>query len=357
MAKYTPNCGDPRVQRKIRSALAWATQMLDENTSKSWSSRHLDQKIGYLHTDLGRYLRHSLLKETNPHYSSELGYTKQYTLRLEGVQSLAQQIGLKPPLRRLRVTTGLALACTQWSSVLEPGVFEYEEKSHRLWHELQNVSTSIRTPLFAHYGYNFNYDIENCYPTLVLQCAQATGRLRKPLTQLAQYVENPQEYRRNLAHTMGTDIRTAKRVILAKFNGGSLRNQGSIAAMLSRVQLHKLKHSTQFQNLCKDLDRCWGAVARDAGQTRFSARRRMQFYLTEEHRVMTVIRSAFSKKNISIFLEHDGWRSRDYIDPHTLKLQVRKHTGYDVMFSCEVVSRVSLHETTSSLRDSLISSN
>jgi hypothetical protein len=332
---YKPNFKDPRVQRKVRSALTWAMIMLKEDKPASWSSRYLDKKIGFLHTDLGKYLRENLLKIANHRYSQRDGFSKQYTLNLAQVYKLAPLLGITVSPKKLRKTLGLKLAIQEYAPVFDTA-FEYKDQSNRYWHEMQHIRSDIRVGLFAHYGYRFNYDMQNAYPTLITQRAQRTGRIRKPLSTLIAYTQNPNQYKHQLAQDLGVEASIAKTIIVARFNGASLRPQGSIDKMLTRLQMYKLRTNPWFNQLKLELDRAWGAIAKELGVKYASSKLRMHTYLEMERSVINVIRREFSKKNIPIFLEHDGWRAKDYIDPYLLKLQVKKKTGYDVNFVCEI---------------------
>lgn len=335
MKKYKPNFNDPRVASKASSALGWATQQLHEHKYASWSTRHLDKRIGYSHTNLGRYLRQLLLITHNSHYSMEQGYTKQYRLNLHGVYRLAQQLGIEYNPRKLRRSVGVKTAVLQHQHHFD-SPFQYELKSNRYWNELQHIRTDIRAELFAHYGFTLNYDIKNALPTVIAQIAYGTGRIRKPLHTIDEYTQDPHKCRLQLAHYLNCDAQTAKKIIVATFNGATLRPGSKIESMLSRLQLHKLKHNSWYLTLKQELNRAWSAIARDQGRRSIPSRKRMEIYLEIERKIMHVVERAFAKKNIPIFLEHDGWRAKDWIDPYQLKLNVQKSTGYRVEFTCEV---------------------
>jgi hypothetical protein len=262
--------------------------------------------------------------------------TKQYRLNISNLCNLAQLTGIEFNPKKPRQSIGIKTAKAQWDTVIQSNLFEYTEKSHRLYHPIQNIKTDIRRELFRSNGFRFNYDIENCYPTLIFQQAQQTGRIRKPLTILKEYVDNPSSVRAQLANEIQSDIKTAKAILIAKFNGATLRETGKIRSLLKPIQFYKLKNSVWFQQYNKDLDRAWSAIAKDQDIRSMSNSRKMQQYLTQEQRVMQAIRSEFNKKKYPMFLEHDGWRSCDHIDPYLLELAVRKATGYSVKIKLEV---------------------
>jgi len=336
MKKYKPNFNDPRVKAKAYAALAWATQQLSEDKPNGWSKHHLDKRIGYSHNNLGAWLRQQLLNTHNTHYNMLTAQTKQYTLRTRGAAHIAQLLGIEYTPRKIRRSIGLRTAIEQHAPVFNSPCFEYTEKNCRSYHPLQNIRTDIREPLFAHYGFRYNYDIENAYPTLVLQFAQQSARFRKPLDTLCAYVDNPTHYRQQLAQALNVDVATAKKIIVARFNGATLRNTGAIREQLTPIQFYKLKNNLWFEQLNQDIRRAWSGIARYHSKNSLSNRSKMEIYLKLEQQVIGIIQREFSKRNIHMFLEHDGWRANDYIDPYLLKLRVKKSSGFTVNFTCSI---------------------
>lgn len=336
MKKYTPNFNDPRVQRKCTDALQWATCMLKENKANSWSRTHLDVKIGYSHTSLGAWLRHNLLTTTNPRFSTTQGIAKQYVLNTPGAVKIAQHLGIEYNPHKPRESIGVRTAVAKYAPQFAATEFVYTNLGDRYYNDMQNIKTDIRKQLFSHYGFRFNYDCENAYPTIMLQYAHNWANFRKPFSALIDYTQNTREYRTRLATHIGCDYATAKEILVAKFNGATLRPRARISQLLTREQLHRLKHSTQFQELCKDITRLWQGIARSHCQSSIRPRQRMQMYQHEERRVQNAVVSLFNNKAIKVFLEHDGWRATDYIDVHLIELHIRKRTGYSIRISVEI---------------------
>lgn len=334
MKKYTPNFADPRVAARARSALGWATQQLHEHKYAGWSTRHLDKRIGYVHTNLGKFLRSQLLITHNTHYSMDQGFTKQYRLNLHGVYRLAQRLGIPYNPRKLRRSIGVKTAIEQYSSDFA-SPFEYTHKNNRSYHPLQNIRSDIRKSLFDHYGYRYNYDIENSYPTLLLNAVHQHCQLRKPLATLEEYVAEPQLVRRSLAEQIGVDYDTAKKILIGKCNGGTLRIHSELWRILDPIPLHRLRRNTWFQQFARDLNRAWSNIARLHGARSFSPSERMCFYLQLEKQVMAIVQTTFGRNQIDVFLEHDGWRATQYIDTHVLEQLVKDKLNYTVRFVCK----------------------
>ena len=334
---YQPNFNDPRVVAKTEKAVAWASQQLSEYKYASWCSRHIDKKIGNISHNLGRYLRSHLLTVHSEHYNMNTGKTKQYRLNVSGLCKLAQLAGIEYNPRKPRQSIGIKTAKAEWDTEIQSALFVYTHKSHRSYHPIQNIKTDIRRELFRSNGFAFKYDIENCYPTLIYQTAMKTGRIRKPLSTIKSYTDNPKLYRNKLAADIGCDYDTAKQILIAKFNGGTLKDQGKIQSLLNRIQFHKLKHNVWFIDFCNELTRAWRAIAKEQNCRSLSRSNKMKIYLQLEQSVIKAIKREFSKNNYPIFLEHDGWRSRDYIDPYLLEIAVRNRTGYSVRIMLDVL--------------------
>lgn len=340
---YTPNFNDPRVQRKIKHALGWACANLRYDTPKNWAKVKLDNSIGHNHHSLGRYLRNTLLIEHNSHYNMLTGKTKQWRLNLKGVFSLSESLGITPPVKASRITHHVAveLLSKQHAHTLNTGAFEYIEKSNRLWNDLQFVRNDVRKQLFKRHGYCWEFDIRSAAPTILLQYARRICDLTKPTVEIDRYLQDPGQYRQRLADQLGIDYNTAKSIITARFNGATLRHDRDISKMLgnNRIQLYKLKKNSQFVLLTKDIKKITDSIKKfHQIRGRMSAGKKWEYYHLEEKRVMGVVRKALEQNKCKYFLEHDGWRSDAWIDPHELKLRVRKQTGYVIDFKWEQVT-------------------
>jgi hypothetical protein len=337
---YTPNFNDPRVKKKVKRALGFCCSSLSANKPRAWARVELDKWFGTQNHKFSKWLRKQLLIEDSKRYSKDRGECKKWLLRESGVNHLCEiyndyLITKLPSVAQVNKSTQIALdwAENEYKTQLESGAFEYKEKSNRLWNDLQRIPSEIRKPLFAKHGYEYEYDIQACAPTLITQLARKQGMTR-PTPVLDDFLENRQHYRTALAERIGCTERQSKEILNAIFAGAKLGPNNAIATILNenRHQLELLKLNVWFCSLRKDIKKCWDAIKSSEKSLRLSSRDKWMIYFGLEKSVMNVVRRELIKEGNRYFLEHDGWRCESYIDPHALRLSVKKHTGYDVQF-------------------------
>lgn len=337
---YTPNFNDPRVKKKCLKALGFVCSSLSYDKPRAWARVELDKWLGYQHRELGQWLRSQLLIEASARWNKDTGECKKWLLREDGVNHLCEiynnyLIAKLPIANKVAKSTQIALdwAENEYKEQLTTGQFEYKEKSNRLWNDLQRIPSEIRKPLFAKHGYEYEYDIQACAPTLISQLARKEGMTR-PTPVLDDFLENRQHYRTALAERIACTEKQSKEILNAIFAGAKLGPGNAIATILNdnRHQLALLKQNVWFCSLRKDIKKCWDAIKLSEKSVRLSSRDKWMIYFGLEKSVMNVVRRELVKDHNRYFLEHDGWRCESYIDPYALRLSVRKSTGYDVVF-------------------------
>jgi hypothetical protein len=337
---YQPNFTDPRVKKKIKRALGFCCSSLSVDKPRAWARVELDRWLGHQHHDLGLWLRKQLLIEDSKRWNKDTGQCKKWLLREQGVRDLCEiynnYLIVKLPIATQvqdRQQIAQDWAEEQYGDQLTSGEFIYKEKSNRLWNDIQRIPSEIRKPLFAKHGYEYEYDIQACAPTLISQFARRQG-LTRPTPTLDLFLADRQHYRTALADHLGCSDKQAKQILNAIFAGAKLGPGNAIAAILdnNRSQLQKLKLNVWFTSLRKDIKKCWDAIKSSEKSVRLSSRHKWMIYFGLEKSVMSVVRRELVREGNRYFLEHDGWRCESYIDPNSLRLTVKKTTGYDVQF-------------------------
>lgn len=328
---YKPNTNDPRVRRRIEHALDWSLYNLKETEPRSWYTRYLDQHLGYLHRDLGRYLRDTLLITHNRQWNMHTGDCKQYLLNAQGVKDLCMLLGLPLPTRynNFKKQRVLQHAKRVFGHAIDSGIFDYEDKSDRLWNPIQNLPNAVRSELFHQYGYWYEYDIVSAAATIIPQYARQLG-LNKSIDELDQYLANPRSWRDQLARELGCDLDQAKRIINAKFAGAKLGMQNSLAEYLNhdRIKMWRLKNSKQFERLTRDIKQCWDVIKINESRTRLNCRDKWMIYFKLERQVMGVIQRELKAISCRYFLEHDGWRCDRFVIPDEIETKIKHKTGF-----------------------------
>ena len=328
---YDPKTQDPRVRRRIEHAMDWCLYNLSETQPKQWSTRKLDKELGHTHRDLGQYLRRTLLILNDGHWNMHTGSCKQYLLNAQGVKDLCTLLGLPLPRRYTNFKKQRILQHAQktFGSAIKSGVFEYEDKSNRLWNGLQNVPSSLRTELFHQYGYEYNYDIRSAAPTLLYQYAQQAG-IKNPTPEIDLYHKDPSTWRQALAQDVGCEVDQAKQIINARFAGAYLGLNNSLARHLkgNRIQHWRLKNSEQFKRLSVDVREMWNTIKEYEGGVRLNSRNKWSVYFRLERQVMSVIQRELKQMKCRFFLEHDGWRCDEFVVPNELEQKIKAKTGF-----------------------------
>lgn len=336
---YKPNFNDPRIISKATSAWQLTGINLHPTKPREWYTRHIDTWVGH-NSNLSKWLRSQLLICVDPYYNPEKGRSKKYCLNEANWIELGHRLNLlaKVPCATQLFQAKLASADSVHGKEIAQGVFEYEQKSDRLWNPIQNLDNEIRKPLFANYGYVHEYDIRSAAPVIISQYARQGG-FTKPTPVIDQYLQDPNSFRKELANRIGVDSKTAKSLITARFAGAAFGPRNSLKGILGDrwSAYNSLKADILFDQLSQDIVQLWQAVkSQENISGRFVSRAKWNIYFQEELRVMRSVHSYLSKNNIKYFHEHDGWRSTQSVDLHQLRLHVKKQTNYSVDFTYEV---------------------
>jgi hypothetical protein len=338
---YTPKFSDPRVKRRIKRALGFVCSSLSDDKARAWARVELDRWFGSQNHKLSKWLRSKLLIKTTDKYNMDRGLCKQYLLNTDGVREMSELyndlVVVKFPsvaqVQELVQNTGIEWAKEQYGTQIQSGCFEYKDKSNRLWNDLQRLPTEIRRPLFAEQGYHWEYDIRACAPTLIYQRARKEG-LTRPTKTLDAFLADRKLYRQALAEKIGCSEQQSKQIITALFSGAKLGPGNAIADVLNHDQtkLDILKNNIWIKELRKDIKKCWDAIKSSERSLRLSSRQKWMIYFELERSVMNVVRAELNKLSVRYFLEHDGWRCDSHVDEYSLRLSVKKRTGYSVEF-------------------------
>jgi len=332
---YSPNFSDPRVIRRCRRALGFLVSHLHPRKPKLYSRDGLDRYLGKSSNPLSAYIRAECLTCVDTHYNMETGKPKRYLLNLTGFDHIQEAIGLvgvDPKTIAVRAMLDIH------GDTIRSGNFKYKDKSHRRWNSIQNISSEIRGRVFADCGYAWNYDIENAAPTLLHQYARSCG-LNSSLHTIEDLLVNKHQRRQELANRIGCDVNNAKQIIAARFAGATLRWGNSLHTQTlhnNNLQFGRLKDDVWFADLSEDLRKLWIAIKSDTPYTRLTARHKWGIYFSLERSVINSCERVIKRHKCQYFLEHDGFRTNDYIDPYKFKLEVKKQTGYNVDFSLNI---------------------
>lgn len=360
-SEYTPNFSDPRVRSRCLRAMGFVRGVMSEVKPRQWSTRYIDKYLGNQRNDLSKWLRNQLLICVDDFYRFNCGEKKssckKYLLNKNGLNYLLEALKLTQ-LHYYPIV--VEVAEQDHIEELRTGEFNYDDKSHRLWHPLQRYRRQHKRQILEAHDFRHHYDIETAAPTIIYQYSQMIpevvvndkwqqGPMDEYLEHIDYYLKNKQQVREQLALGLELPQDAAKEIINAVFCGAVIslnKHHSDIYDMLlgDQARIIYLKHNQFIQNLIKDIRVCWEYIrpmmqkrtrVMPNGRERLckiTCRQRWQIYFQEERRVLDVVRDYLDMNSVKYFLEHDGWSSDRAIDLVELRDVVRDRTGYRLNF-------------------------
>ena len=352
---YKPNFNDPRIQKRIKRAIGFACGFLSENKSRQISTRYIDKYFGGSSRPLSKYLRSILLLTTNERWSQDEHKCKEYRLNLDGIDYLRKCLinnSYTIPYCNGSFETQAVtdLVQEEFHTELETKVFEYKDKSNRLWHPIQNIRKEYKHQILASNGLTHQYDIECCAPTLLLQYAQQQGMEQWPVA-FGDYIENRTGYRLVLAQELDITEHTAKQIFNALLCGARLgvNDQFDLSNLLDNdyKKVFYLRTSKYITDLRRDIKMIWDHINptltqiyitdKNTKQRRkaLSSNRKWAVYFDLERCVLNSVRVYLNQTNNKHLAEHDGWTCENPIDQQQLIDHVRTTTRFKIRLSYE----------------------
>lgn len=356
VSTYVPNVTDPKYKdrtiTRMKHALGWSLAVVGEEP-RELSKNMIDDAFG--RKDLGLWLRVKLLTCTDQFFTfGGDSKCKMYTLNQTGVAEVRSILmGAEPTVAIQQPTSEsdvngaydlkvvLHFVQQEFSSELETKEFKYEEKDcARLWHPLQNLKRGVKTAVWQEYGLTYNYDIQACAPTLILQHAQKLD-MDEWLFGINDYLDNTADFREHIAKVADIEYKKAKVLVNALFCGARLgaNNAFALYALLDydKTKVEALQNDSRLSVLRDDIKKCWVAIeptlpqATQGGKKiRVNSRMKWNRYFELERAVLNVVRSHLQSSGIKCFLEHDGWRSDKEVDVVALEDLVASVIGFRI---------------------------
>lgn len=377
---YEPNLKDPRTQKRVKRAIAFANAFLSNTKPRGWSTRYIDKYFGHQGNDLSKWLRNKLLICTNDRYSKDTGVCKEYIKNQSGLESLIKQVILYPSVIQVSstITSVIQVSNTANTSVLQvtkelineefgselkSKKFTYEDKSNRLWHNLQRVKKEYKQEIFSENGFKFQYDIECCAPTLIHQYSQTIpeiiqndkwiqGPMDLYLFALRSYLKDRKQIRTQLANDAEITYEQAKEIINALLMGAKLghNSDSDIYKMLNgdTARIEFLKQHEYLKQLREDIKTCWEYIRPTLPRTYITDKNNKQrrlpvsnkqkagVYFDLERQVLNTCRDYLDRTNNKYFLEHDGFVCEKELDKEELSKWVKINTGFDIKLDHKV---------------------
>lgn len=339
-------------RKRILQVIEWVEKYIGADT-KCLTTSILRSSTSFGNSDLGRYLKDLLLIKRNPSYKPG-EFSQQYSVNILHLNRLRSRMGLaESQLKYTNIEQRFESQKTQ----IESGQFDYNESGGRWYNGLQNIPRHLKETHWADRGYCYDYDIESCAPTLLLQRYYQLDPQAPQLDYIKFLLDNKQEVRTELSIQTGLGMKQIKQVINAIFLGGQLQHHrdNKILHILNHNHRHmqNLISNDFIKELRSDITKLWKVLGQDIDRghsyTSLGVRRRNKitgkhktdYYKILEGQVMKVIWKYIGrtyKRSVRVFREHDGFRSTEFITPDELAREVRQHTGYLIQLTWNKIS-------------------
>ena len=324
---YTPNWASKPFRRRAILALDFCTQWLPSGKRRKISKTVIDAHFGNTgRQGPGRWLKEYLLFCEDSYYNMQTGECKLWSVRQDNLGTLRAY--LREPEKPA------ILSVVEESSILT-GEFIYKEKSGRSYHRLQNLPRRKRQRLFGPRGYQYEYDIESCALTLLLQRARQCG-LTHSTALLDTILEDRQAVRKTLADEL--NLTTAQiKSILAKILNGARISSWHTSKIFEEVNwnplmIRQLQANPTIQQYQWEVKQLWAAIrpTLNLHPGERIDRHKSRVYLELEQMVTKVIAKQLKKEMTRAFWIHDGVLTDRAIDISHYQNLVRTQTGFNI---------------------------
>ena len=361
---YEPDWTNSRTKKpllkRLVTVLEWCKFTLDDQSYTPVHTSRLKEIFGSQSNPFSSWLMEKLLIGSISYAPGK--YSKGYQLNRNGYNELKALIpddskhnqdyfqGIeKNPLVQ------------KYKAELETLEFKYRESSDRLWHPLQNIKREMKPEFWAPY-LPYDYDVEACAPTLILQLARNAGMSLSIAPAIDEYLEDKSKLRNRVMELSGLSYSDSKRLINSLFNGAKLiphfecsafRLLGSDAA-----KLHRVKDDKEVTRLRNSVLRCWEFIrlskkmaklpkmseilnpeskkmdlSRATREELKTGADKWEIYFMFEREVLNVVIDELTKQGIKFFTEHDGFRTNVPIDVDELTAKIKSQTGFELKLS------------------------
>jgi hypothetical protein len=344
---YAPIPGDPRSIARCKKALSFCLKYLKESEPRQVHRNTLDLYFGAHSKNLSDWLRRRLLLKFS-HY--EVGVEcKSYLLNTERLSDVVDYIKSVGKRNRSAVSivdyklhdfVDFDEELVLYKPELVAGVFQYKEVDNRFYHPLIFLSKSVKSKFWSSVGYNFNYDVSTCAPTLLVQLAIRHGF--KKAEPILDFIENKHVYRELVSSITGFDEKQSKDLINAWFNGARLSSHHQCATFrhlqYDEEKMSELKTNEKIVDLRKSIALMWQQIKKARHiSCRLNGKIKMNLYFNEERKVMDEICNEVAQQEILFFREHDGFRTNEKADKKKIEEKVLMKTGYKIKLKEEEI--------------------
>lgn len=343
MQNYKPNFKEQRTNKRTQQIIEWVEKHIGAET-KILHSKILRSPEAFGNSSLGIYLKNNLLVKTCPAYKPG-EFSQQYRINIDYLNRLRSELGLSEShLRHNRLEQRFANAADHIAS----GDFPMNDNGLRWYDGLQYIPRELKPLMWGERGYIYDYDVECCAPTLLVQQARKLNPKMKSLDYINFYLTNKNIVRDELSIKYNLSNMQVKQLINGLFQGGILNSykDNKIFVNVFNKNFNKMiqvKQDAYLIELIKDISYMWKQLRKDINigyyysgdvrkQVRITGRDKSSYYQKLERIIMTPVWKYLKKKSVRVHPEHDGFRSDQFVVPDELEQMILFETGFHVKF-------------------------
>lgn len=360
----TPNFTNARTRKTLKNALGMTLGCLSADKPRPLGTRFIDKYYTNPTKVTGAWLRYILLETHDNHWNSETGKCKTYTYKPEGVRLIKEILAERKPYNTHsnlsymhQIETENRRIAVEWcNKAYDFESVEYEDKSNRLWHPIQNIRKDIRECYLREQGLPLQYDIVCAAPNLLHQLSWRHS-LGHVLEYIDDYTNNREKIRAMLAHETGLPIENIKILINSLFAGARFGANKHCATYKyvnnDKSIIEYLNCHTWFSGLRGDIKQMWEYLRPELPVTKrllsngkwrneqMTPKNKWNLYFLLERRVLNEIKSYLELPDVSVryFLIHDAFVSEPLpygIDD--LQMWIKGGCGYSIEFDKKIIS-------------------
>lgn len=325
-----PNFTNKRTLRKIIKVVAWCKNILRLNDTRYVSAEKLDKIFGNTSHATSRYLRKKLLIRSGYYIVDKQTFS--YHLNFFGLKEIEQKLAEHNVSSEDILLQRVEEYKSKYAEELRTCNFKYKETNNRYYNGIQNANKEIKAILFAD-SLPFNYDIRAAGPTITYYCAILNDASEHQMSNLKNYIDNPNELRTYLQELTKLDRKIIKDIINGILYSARLvpnhnikifkllKNHG-VADPAAMIKF--LKSDEQFSTLRKELNYAWKHIL---SRRSCDGKARSAFYFEKEKEIVDIAVNILESRGTRIFREHDGFRTDQEIDLKELELAIESHTN------------------------------
>ena len=206
--------------------------------------------------------------------------------------------------------------------------FSYYDKSHRLWNELQNLTSEDKQEVFGD-TLPFDYDVSTSLISHMLADVQKLDKTfdKNNYNLIIEYRDNKKLIRQKVGELLDIDQDSVKK-LFAYLNNNGIISASPFMSLIkivgSKEKVELMKRNKFFRHYriqIKSLWRWWiyknntEILFRGAkDRIRISNQKRYELYFHRERKLLDVMKEYLDQNGLVYFLEHDGFRSNKEVD-------------------------------------------